>query len=348
LKAREGSWRRNVAVNGTAAVVCALVVLIFAVTEFTRGAWVVVVVMPVLIYGLVRTNRQYREEDAVLEEGAAAQACEANVLRRHVVVVLVDRIDLAVARAIQYARTLAPDEVRAVHFNIDQGRANALIERWQRLGLSRLPLEVIDTPDRRLGRAALELADELADGETEVSILLPRRAYRRVWNRLLHDQTADHIIDVVSQLPHVNATIVPFHVAPGVEERVAEAQARAVLSGTREAGRTVTTESLAPRAVPGSTAIAGLRWRQRAKVTGRVKSMRIQPWGGVATLELTLVDASGGTLTVAFLGRRQIAGIETGTQMVVEGVVGQHHGRLTIINPVFELLSVPDALNATG
>ncbi|MBO0886490.1 MAG: APC family permease, partial [Acidimicrobiales bacterium] len=73
-KAREGRWRRSVAVNGTAAVVCALVVLIFAVTEFTRGAWVVVVVMPVLIYGLVRTNRQYREEDAVLEEGAAVQA----------------------------------------------------------------------------------------------------------------------------------------------------------------------------------------------------------------------------------------------------------------------------------
>jgi amino acid transporter len=348
LRHREGHWRRSVAVNGTAAVVCGLVVAIFAVTEFTRGAWVVVVAMPVLIYGLVRTNHQYREEDAVLEEGVAAQACEAKVLRRHVVVVLVDRIDLAVARAIQYARTLSPDELRAVHFNIDQRRANALIDRWQRLGLARLPLEVIDTPDRRLGRASLELADELADGETEVSILLPRRSYRRVWNRLLHDQTADHIIDVVSQLPHVNATIVPFHVAPSVDERLVLAEVKRGWRPRRDGRHAVTSGSLIPRALPGSTPISQLAFRQRAKVTGRVKSLRIQPWGGVATLELSLVDGTGGTLTVAFLGRRQIAGVETGTQMVVEGVVGNHHGRRTIINPLFELLAVPEGVDATG
>ncbi len=186
--------------NGFAAVVCLSVVIVFAVAEFTQGAWVVVVVMPVLVYSLTRTNRQYRDEDVVLEEGVAVEACEAKILRRHVVVILIDRIDLAAARAIQYARTLMPDDLRAVHFNIDNQRAEVLIERWQRVGLTRLPLDVIDCPDRRLGRAALELAAELADGETEVSILLPRRSYGRAWRRILHDQTADRIVDIVSQL----------------------------------------------------------------------------------------------------------------------------------------------------
>ena len=64
---------------------------------------------------------------------------------------LVDRIDLATARAIQYARTLTPDDLRAVHFNIDEKRAELLIARWQQLGLARLPLDVIDCPDRRWG-----------------------------------------------------------------------------------------------------------------------------------------------------------------------------------------------------
>src|SRR6185437_16352492 len=109
-----------------------------------------VVVMPLLVYALVNMNREYRAEDAVLEEGAAAEACEAKVLRRHVVMVLVDRIDLATARAIQYARALTPDDLHAVHFNIDQKRAERLIARWQQLGLARLPLGVIDCPDRRL------------------------------------------------------------------------------------------------------------------------------------------------------------------------------------------------------
>ncbi|MGH3417893.1 MAG: APC family permease, partial [Actinocrinis sp.] len=80
LRHREPNWRRGVAVNAAAAAVCLLVVVIFAVTEFTRGAWVVVVVMPVLIFGLMRTNRQYRVEDSVLDESVALEACEAPVL----------------------------------------------------------------------------------------------------------------------------------------------------------------------------------------------------------------------------------------------------------------------------
>ena len=140
------------AINATAAGVCLLVVLIFAITEFTRGAWVVVVAMPILIYGLVKTNTQYRAEDAVLDEGVALAACEAPVLRRHTAIVLVDRIDLATARAIQYARSLNPDELYAVHFNVDNSRAEAVMRRWRDLGLSKLPLEVIEVADRRLGR----------------------------------------------------------------------------------------------------------------------------------------------------------------------------------------------------
>ncbi|MGH7735395.1 MAG: amino acid permease, partial [Gemmatimonadales bacterium] len=219
LTHRDPKWRRSAAVSAVAAAVCAVVVVVFAVTEFTRGAWVVVVVMPVLVYALMRTNQQYRREDAVLEEGAAIEACEARILRRHAVVILVDRIDLATARAIQYARSLMPEELRAVHFNVDASRAERLIDRWQHVGLTRLPLDVVDCPDRRLTRAALELVADLADGETEVSVLLPRRSYGRAWRRILHDQTADRIVEAVSQLSHVNATIVPFLVAPGPEER---------------------------------------------------------------------------------------------------------------------------------
>ena len=125
LRHRDQHWRQRVVINGFAAIVCAVVVVVFAVAEFTQGAWVVVVIMPLLVYTLVTMNREYRAEDAVLEEGAAVEACEAKVLRRHVVMVLVDRIDLATARAIQFARTLTPDDLHAVHFNIDHTRTGA-------------------------------------------------------------------------------------------------------------------------------------------------------------------------------------------------------------------------------
>jgi hypothetical protein len=298
--------------------------------------------MPILIYALIRTNRQYRAEDLVLEEGAAVQACEARILRRHVVVILVDRIDLAAARAIQYARTLMPDDLRAVHFNIDNLRAVNLMERWQRVGLSQLPLDVIDCPDRRLGRAALELAAELADGETEVSMLLPRRSYGKALRRILHDQTADYIVDYVSQLSHVNATIVPFLVAPGIErhEAIVAAVATSQRRETRKNGALPPLSTIPLPTIDGVTPIAALQWRRNALVAGRVKTLRVQPWSGVPTLECVLADNSGESITLVFLGRRSIPGIGSGTLLSVEATVGKHHGQLAMINPLYEILSV--------
>jgi amino acid transporter len=206
-------WRRKVAVNGFAAVLTAAVVLIFAFAKFLEGAWVVVLVGPLMYWGLIHMNRQYVEEERQLQAGAAKGAA-APVLRRHVVIALVDRLDMAAARAIQYARALSPDELRAVHFDIDNRATRALVEDWGRLGLSRLPLDIVEVPDRRLARAALELvADVVADGETQCTLLLPRRGFNNAWQRLLHDRTADKIATVVSQVPHVAATIVPFNLA---------------------------------------------------------------------------------------------------------------------------------------
>ncbi|MGH9047597.1 MAG: APC family permease, partial [Acidimicrobiales bacterium] len=215
LTHRGPNSRRNLAINATAFGASAIVTLIFVITEFTRGAWLVVVAIPLIVFGLTRTHRRYQEEKQVLQEDTAeVAAAEAQVLRNHVVLVLVDSLDLATARALQLARSIALDgEVRAVHFVIDTAHARAIERQWSQLGLSSVPLELFDCPDRRLARAATELVDDLAsDGETEVIVVLPRRIYRGVANRLMHSHTADRIVTALSTIPHVSATVAPFDV----------------------------------------------------------------------------------------------------------------------------------------
>ncbi|HEX3621023.1 MAG TPA: APC family permease [Acidimicrobiales bacterium] len=208
---KEPGWRSGLFVNGTGAVLSLVVDVIIGVTKFTHGAWVIIVLVPVFVAALVRLNRQYESEATELA-GDARAAAEAPSLRRHVVLVLVEDLDRSAARAIQYARTLAPDELRALHMAVDLPRAEALTEEWQRLGLSRLPLELVDCPDRRLTRGVLEVvAEVLADGRTEVSVLIPRLAHRRFWHRFLHDRTGDAIATAVSRLPYANVTFVPYH-----------------------------------------------------------------------------------------------------------------------------------------
>jgi len=211
LREKQPGWRRGLLINGTGAVLSLVVDVIIAVTKFTHGAWAIVVIVPVLVALLVRLNRQYESEKAQLERDAQA-AAEGPVLRRHVVLVLVESLDRSAARAIQYARTLLPDELRAVHIALDPNRADELAEEWSRLGLSQLPLELVDCPDRRVTRCVAEVvARETAGGDTEVSVLIPRRHYQRFWHSLLHDRTAEAISRAVSRLPHANVTFVPYH-----------------------------------------------------------------------------------------------------------------------------------------
>ncbi len=83
--------------------------------------------------------------------------------------------------------------------------------------------------------------------------------------------------------------------------------------------------------------IAEAPWRELVRVSGRVHSMRVQPWAGIATLEITLRDDTGGMLVV-FTGRRLVPGIELGVRMEVEGRVGSRRGFLCMLNPSYRLL----------
>jgi amino acid transporter len=329
---QEPHWRKGLVVNGIGAVLSAVVDVIIAITKFAHGAWIIVVLVPVMVVFLVRLARQYELEADALEHGVP-EAATAPVLRRHTVLVFVDQLDLASARAIQYARTLSPDEVRAVHFVIDAHHAATLSDEWQRLGLRRIPLELVDCPDRRLSRCAVEtVARDLADGETEVSVLLPDRKYRGFWHRILHDRTADSIEREVSRLPHANVTAVPFHFDTARSSVPRAAELALMLSAP------VTGAAPRPRQSQAScVSIGEVRYRQWVRVEGRVRSMRVQPRAEVPTLECVLVDDTG-AVSIVFLGRRAIAGIDVGVRLRVEGTAGESHGRLALLNPVYELI----------
>ena len=110
-----------------------------------------------------------------------------------------------------------------------------------------------------------------------------------------------------------------------------------VLTRLRRVAPERAAEEAEPDPAAGAVPIADVRFRERARVSGRVRSVRIQPWAGVATLECTLVDETGGLLVV-FLGRREVAGLHCGTRLVVEGMVGERHGCFAILNPDYDFL----------
>jgi hypothetical protein len=207
LTHREPGWRHKLVINLSAGILSTIVVGIFAVAKFTEGAWLVVVVFPVLVLALIRLNRQYRVEASVLEM-SRTQPPELARHARHRVFVFVDSVDLA------------ENELIAVHCVLDAAHAARLQKRWEHF-YRETPLRVVDCPDRLLSRAAQELVMQALNNHpgSKVTVLLPRRTFSPLVGRLLHDRTADKIARAISRIPGATAQIVPYD----IRSRIAQA-----------------------------------------------------------------------------------------------------------------------------
>ncbi|MFM8446680.1 MAG: APC family permease, partial [Candidatus Nanopelagicaceae bacterium] len=212
------NWKAKIFINGLAGSVSLVVVIIFSIVKFTEGAWIILAIAFVSIISLMRLNRRYVREQAVLS--LSQEKTRATSIARHDVTVLVDSVDLATVGAVRYARSLNPHTLSAVHFVIDDRRADDIKKAWAETpALSDVSLELIDCPDRRLANAALDYSIRAtADGNHELTLLLPRRSYSRILGKILHDQTAEQIAAPISQLPRVVATIIPFDVVRLLDE----------------------------------------------------------------------------------------------------------------------------------
>ena len=337
-------WQYRYGINLTSGVVSLVIVIIFSIVKFSEGAWFILAITPILVFLLLRLNRQYRLEQSALRVTRAKE--RRTSITRHDVTVLVDSVDIATVGSVRYARSLNPRKLSAVHFVIDDRRAEQISKEWAaNAALSDVPLEMIDCPDRRLPNAAVDYAlRATSSGDVELTLLLPRRSYSRVLGRVLHDQTAEAIAAPISQLERVVATIIPFDV-----EKI-------ITGGEKHEHMVETKPAPAPKPVAkkpefveaksnGSVShydeniqpIGQATWRKRAHIRGQVSSIKTSPSGGAPRVDVEVWDSTGG-ITLQFLGRRNIAGLEVGTTICAEGMVGEQEGSLTILNPSYEIV----------
>jgi len=332
---KEPGWRRKLVINFSAGVLTSIVVVIFAVVKFTEGAWLIVIIFPLMVYGLIRLNRRYRMEAEVLEHIGGRKPPDPPNYTYRTVLVLVDEFNLATIAALRYARGLRPTSLRAVHFVIDQEHANELRDAWLRAARG-IPLDLVDCPDRRVPRAAAELvARETSDPGTQVTVVLPRRSYPPLLGRLLHDQTADKIARVVSRLPRSAATIIPFDVEARLDV-LHERQTRQSAKAPGPEAKIRAHDQPAVRA--GVTPIGSVARNGRATVEGRVHSLEIRPVEHSCVLACLVSDATG-ELTALFYGRTNIPGLEPGSMIQLRGRVGIKDAAAVMVNPAYELLS---------
>ena len=131
----------------------------------------------------------------------------------HTAVVLVDKLDRAILRAMHYAETLGASDLFAVHAALDPDKAAALADQWMAERMP-VPLVLLECWDRNVARALEQDVLRLSRDGTEVTVVMPRRDYPKLRQRMLHDRTSRKIGKALGRYPHIDIAIVPYYFAP--------------------------------------------------------------------------------------------------------------------------------------
>jgi len=205
---KKSHWRKSLAINGVGAVATFIVLMVFIVTKFLHGAWIVVVLIPLLVMMFLRIHRHYFE----VAQQLSTEGLEALRPIRHEVIVPISGLHRGVIAALEYAKSIAPHHVTAIYVNLDDETTQKLREKWQQWG-SGVNLVVVASPYRSLLRPLLNYVDRVkrsSHGEV-VTIVLPEFVPARWWQNLLHNQNTLFLKGALLFKRGVVVTNVPYH-----------------------------------------------------------------------------------------------------------------------------------------
>jgi hypothetical protein len=208
---RGAGWRWRLLINGAGALLTGVVTLVIAVTKFTHGAWIVVLLVPILVLMFQTVNRHY----ALVADQLSLEGYGGPPPIRHTVLVPIGDVHRGVVAAVQYAKLLSP-EAKAVYVETDPAATRALEEKWIKWGMG-VPLVILTSPYRSVLTPLLEYIDHLQEEQGEirrvVTVVLPEFIPHRWWQHLLHNQTALLIKGALLFRKDVIVTDVPYHLA---------------------------------------------------------------------------------------------------------------------------------------
>jgi amino acid transporter len=210
LRLREKGWRFGLFVNGLGAITTFVVAIVIAVEKFAKGAWVVMVLVPILVAIVVRVNKTYEDEDEQLVIGPEDRANGSKDPVERTAIVLVDHLDDDTLHAAQYARTIHPTNVVALHLGHSDPE---LAEAWTACGI-RMPLESITTEERP-GKAIGRYLKEHHATEQQVTVIMPVPADEPLATRLRRARAWAGMAATLRSLPNIGVVVVGAHGVKG-------------------------------------------------------------------------------------------------------------------------------------
>jgi amino acid transporter len=206
--------RRSQVINAIGGTMTTVVLVIIVLTKFTRGAWLVILVMPVLFLLMRAINRHYSNVSRQLVPDSDARTLPSKV---HAVV-LVSRVHKPTLRALAFARATRPDELTALTVNVDDEDTRQLQAAWERYDIP-VPLTVLESPFREITRPVLDYVKDIRRSSPRelVVVFVPQYVVGHWWENVLHNQSALRLRTRLQFQPGVMITSVPWQLESSVD-----------------------------------------------------------------------------------------------------------------------------------
>jgi hypothetical protein len=213
----ESGWRIKMIINSFGAVCTGIVMVIFAVTKFREGAWVVLIIIPALVKLFFTIHHHYKDLAAhlTLDKFSGLPARRT----RHRVIMPISGIHQGTLEGLRYAKLLS-DDVTAIHVSIEPDDTEKIQKKWVSWGEG-TRLIILDSPFRLFIEPLLEYIEEILKSRQPnetITIVVPQFIPSRRWHNALHMRTADFLRQELLSKPGVVVTDVPYHVYPEEKE----------------------------------------------------------------------------------------------------------------------------------
>lgn len=204
------NWRLKMFINGFGAVCTAIVMVVFAVTKFVDGAWVVLIVIPAVVVLFSNIHQHYKGLAAKLS--LESYGAPPRIARQRVVM-LVSGVHRGTLAALRYARTIS-DDVTALHVALVPENSQKILEKWHKWG-DGVRLVVLDSPYRLLVEPILEYINDLDEKRQPneiITVIVPEFVSGKMWHNFLHAQAAWWLRLALRDKPGIVITDVPYQV----------------------------------------------------------------------------------------------------------------------------------------
>jgi amino acid transporter len=207
---QDKKWLFKMIVNGFGSICTAVVMTVFAVTKFTDGAYVVIILLPVLVLAFYAIHRHYKNLAKHLSLDTFAYAGR---IARHRVIIPIGGVHRGTLAALRYAKTLS-DDITAVHVSIDENESQKVQQKWETYG-DGTRLVILESPYRVFLEPLLKYIDEIDETRQAndiITIVVPEFVPRNVLANTLHTQTAMELRMALRFRKDIVITNVPYQV----------------------------------------------------------------------------------------------------------------------------------------